>query len=234
MTYINALPSFAQWHCLDPAPSSAPWQPRGQGDPCHANGHGGDGWDSPLLPHMPGGVRWAETPQLCRWRRQRGCKLLSAPSLSTCPTWGSIPEPIPRAGRRERAATGRSFSSGRAAFAGAVALALGLAQQELCCTRNMTENFICHSSWRKSQFPRGPWKLCCCLQQGLTSACLCCLCKTSLCHHFGCINTHHGSRHNWANSIWKWVFHSKIKTSASFFWAILHMTFWFTSKNSRE
>lgn len=72
--------------------------------------------------------------------------MLSASSLSIRlwgPALGSIPEFIPRERKMEEAGRGRSFPLGRAAFAREVALALGLAQRELRCTRNMTENFTC-------------------------------------------------------------------------------------------
>lgn len=117
-----------------------------RGSPCLASQARGWWQRVPSAPkhRLKEGVRQAKTHWLCWWERQRFCKLLSAPSLSIClwgPALGSIPELLPRGQEREVAGRGRSFPSGRAARD--VALVLGLAQRELCCTRNVTENFIC-------------------------------------------------------------------------------------------
>lgn len=127
------LPHSIAW---DSAPSPAPQQPGG------------------LLPCQPDMGVIAETPP-CPTRAWRGelrhssfagrkgrgavsCSLPPpSPSASGVLLWAASPS----GGKTEEAGRGRSFPSGRAAFARDVALALGLAQRELCYTRNTTENF---------------------------------------------------------------------------------------------
>lgn len=47
------------------------------------------------------------------------------------------------------------------------------------------------------------------------------VCRISLWHHFECTNTHHGFRHKYASSVWKCIFHTKIRLQLLFskqFW----------------
>lgn len=113
------VPCSTAW---DPAPSSASQQPGIEGLSHFVSQTWGWWLRLPSAPThgLKEAVRWADTPWLCRWERQRCCELPSAPVPLYLPLGshsGQHPELLPKGWKTEVTGRGRSFLPGRAAFA---------------------------------------------------------------------------------------------------------------------